>query len=765
MAEPDDDATVAVVGLAVRVPGADRDLDRFWRHVAHGIDAVSFFTPEQLLGWGVPKDLVEHPDFVPARAVLDGADRFDHRLFSYSPSDSALMDPQQRVLLECAWAALEHAGQPPVAADGNRTGVYVGTGLNVYLLDNVWPNQRAVEAAGGLGLIIGSDKDFAATRIAYKLNLQGPAVTVQAACSTSLVAVHQAVQALLTYDADVALAGAATVAPPTRRGHRYEPGGIFSADGRCRAFDAAADGTVPGDGAGVVVLKRLADARRDGDTVHAVIRGSAVNNDGLRKAGFTAPGPTGQAAVISAALEVAGVDPDTVGLIETHGTGTALGDPIEVAALRQVFDSDRPDRAPCALGAVKSVVGHLDTAAGVIGLVKTVLALKHRTVPPIAHLGTPNPRIELAGSVFELPVAARPWTPIDGVLRAGVSSFGIGGTNAHVVLEAAPDPAPRRRRHVTELVLVSAKTAAAAQDAVDRAVGFVARTAPDDLADVAYTLRTGRAELPWRAAFLTGPHGPAAGTGAPGPAVRQVDAKARARGVGLYLTAVGELTGNRPNYDADPVYRATADEGAALLRGQPLDEPARERATRLVACVGLARSLRGRGIAPDELAGAGLGLLAGAVVAGVLTLPEAVALLRGDPAPARPRPAGLPLRPAGGEPLTDAECADPARWRAAALAPAAPQPPPPDADRLLWVEVGTSVTPRFGSDPSTLPTDRHARLLATVGALWQLGLTGPWDPAYDTGRRRVPAPTYPFAATRHYLDAPATHLETEERHH
>ncbi|MDI5939834.1 ketoacyl-synthetase C-terminal extension domain-containing protein, partial [Micromonospora sp. DH15] len=222
----------------------------------------------------------------------------------------------------------------------------------------------------------------------------------------------------------------------------------------------------------------------------------------------------------------------------------------------------------------------------------------HRTVPPIAHLSTPNPRVELAGSVFDLPVAARPWTPIDGVLRAGVSAFGIGGTNAHVVLEAAPDPASRRRRHVTELVLVSAKTATAAQDSVDRAVDFVARTAPGDLADVAYTLRTGRAELPWRAAFLTGRHAPAAGTGVPGPAVRQVDAKARARGVGLYLTAAGELTGNRPNYDADPVYRATADEGAALLRGQPLDEPARERAYRLRRLLDLAAATHARRAGP-----------------------------------------------------------------------------------------------------------------------------------------------------------------------
>lgn len=761
MAELDDSAAVAVVGMAVRVPGAERDLDLFWRHVVDGVDAVSYFTPEQLLGWGADKDTVERPDFVPARAVLRDADCFDHRLFSYSPSDSAIMDPQQRILLECAWAALEHAGHPPVAADGNRIGVYVGTGLNVYLLDNVWPNERAVAAAGGLGLIIGSDKDFAGTRIAYKLNLQGPALTLQTACSTSLVAVHQAVQALLTYDADVALAGGATVAPPTRRGHLHEPGGIFSSDGRCRAFDAAADGTVPGDGAGVVVLKRLEDALRDGDTVHALIRGSAVNNDGSRKAGFTAPGPTGQAAVIAAALSVADVDPDTIGLIETHGTGTALGDPIEVAALRQVFDTDRPDRAPCALGAVKSVVGHLDTAAGVIGLIKTVLALQHRVIPPIAHLSMPNPAVKLAGSVFELPTAARPWEPIDGVRRAGVSAFGIGGTNAHVVLEEAPATRPRPRRHVTELILVSGKTAAAAQDGLDRTAAFVADAAPGELADVAYTLRTGRAELPWRAAFLTGPHG------TPGR-VRQVDAKARARGVAFHLTGAGEITGNRPNYDADPVYRAIVDEGVAQLRDQDLDEAVRERCTRLLACVGLARSLRSRGVAPRAVAGTGIGALACAVLAGVMTVADALRLLCGDVDEIRLGLAELPVYASGGEPLTVAEYGDLAYWRAQAADPPAPAALPADLDQVLWIEVGVKVTPHLGLDQPALPADRHARLLATVGALWALGLTGAWDPVHDSGRRRLPAPTYPFAATRHYLDAPAAHPNTDlntERHH
>ncbi|MBM0276019.1 ketoacyl-synthetase C-terminal extension domain-containing protein [Micromonospora tarensis] len=383
-----------------------------------------------------------------------------------------------------------------------------------------------------------------------------------------------------------------------------------------------------------------------------------------------------------------------------------------------------------------------------IGLIKTVLALTHRTIPPIAHLRTPNPAIRLDGSVFELPSTARPWASVDGVRRAGVSAFGIGGTNAHVVLEQAPPTRPRPRRHVPQLLLVSAKTAAVAQDSLDRVTAFAAETAPGELADLAYTLRTGRAELQWRAALLTLAHGEATG-------VRRVDEAARARGVALHLTGAGELTGNRPNYDADPVYRRTVDEGVALLRGHHLGDGVRERCDRLLACVGLTRSLISRGVTPRALAGSGVGVLAGAVVAAVMSLAYALALLRGADAPdVRLNPAELPLH-------VDGRPDDHAYWRAQAARPAASVPLPDEPDRVLWVEVGTSVTPHLGADQPPLPADRHARVLATVGALWQSGLTDGWDPVHDTGRRRLPAPTYPFAATRHYLDAPGANPNRE----
>jgi len=689
-----DSGRIAIVGMAARLPGADRDLDRFWQNTADGVESISFFTRDELLGWGVPAELADQPNFVPARGVVEGADRFDHRLFSYSPQDAALMDPQQRVLLECAWSALEHSGHAPVGIDGNRTAVFAGTGMNVYLLDNLWPNERVLKAAGGFGLVIGSDKDYAATRIGYKLNLQGPALTTQTACSTSLVAVHLAVQSLLTYDADLALAGGATIAPPTRRGHLHEPGGIFSPDGRCRAFDRDAAGTVPADGAGVVVLKRLEDALHDRDTIHAVIAGSAVNNDGARKAGFTAPGPSGQAAVIRSALEVADVDPATIGLIETHGTGTALGDPIEVAALRQVFHT--PGRAPLALTALKSNVGHLDTAAGVAGLIRMALALRHRTIPPVAHFTAPNPALELDTSTLWVPSAAKTWDAIDGVRRGGVSAFGIGGTNAHVVVEEAPEPRTRRRRRSPELIMVSAKTEQAAQDSLARVAAFVAGAQVHDLGDAAHTLRTGRTPLPWRATFVTGePHrAPVRAVAAPG--------------VPFVVTGAGELTGNRPNYDADPVYREIVDAGTAHLRAVGVERTAAME--RFLAAVGLAAALRAHGVEPSAVLGTGT---AAACVAGELTLEEGLHRAAKD----------------------------------------LPYPEVPDGP---WVEIGTAVTLHLPGEVLDLPVNRHARLLAVVGRLWELGMAGEWTPATGTGRHRVPVPTYPFAATRHYIDAPAT---------
>jgi acyl transferase domain-containing protein len=697
--------------------------------------------------------------------VLAGYDQFDGQLFGYSPHDSVLMDPQQRILLECAWSALEHAGYPPIAEDGNRIGVHVGTGMNVYLLDLLWPDTRAVQRAGGLQTLISSEKDYAATRIAYKLNLQGPAFTVQTACSTSLVAVHLAVQSLLTYDADMALAGGASVAPPTRRGYLSQQGGIFSPDGRCRVFDKDANGTVGADGAGIVVLKRLEDALRDGDTVHAVILGSATNNDGARKAGFTAPGPEGQAAAINSALSVAGVDPDTIGYVETHGTGTALGDPIEVSALREVFGSDRGDRPGCSLGALKSVMGHLDTAAGVAGLIKTVLALQHRTIPPVARFSEPNPALELEKTVFSVPTAATDWPEIDGTRRAGVSSFGIGGTNAHVVLEEAPPPprTGRRSRVGIELMLVSAKTEAAAAESLAPVGAAVAEIEPAELAGIAYTLRTGRVEFPWRGYFVRTSDEPLRSL----RPVRRASREAAERGVAYFFTGSGALPGSPLTYDQDRHFRSVLDRGYAALRaaGREDHHDSKERVGRFAVGVAWFEVLRRYGIRPVAMAGQGVGAVVSAHAAGVFSFETGLDLaLRRQPTGIALASTSIPLHgPVDGRLLSSAELTDLEYWAArfdeshdGSFAPPALREPGPAA----WLEIGTQTLPQVdGAQPEM--SNGYDKMLTSIGLLWEMGIGGPWDAELDVGRRRIPAPGYPFASTRHYLEIPAA---KQERH-
>jgi acyl transferase domain-containing protein len=758
---PDDNGQdrIAIIGMGIRLPGAGRDLDRFWQNIESATEAMTFFERDDLRSWGYPDEVIDHPDFVPVRSVLDDYDRFDHRLFGYSPQDAVLMDPQQRVLLETAWSALEHAGYPPIAPDGNRIAIHVGTGLNVYLLDILWPNTRAVKSAGGLQILISSDKDFAATRIAYKLNLQGTAFSVQTACSTSLVAVHLAVQSLLTYEADVALAGAASVGPPTRRGHMYEPGGIFSPDGRCRTFDSGASGTVDADGAGILVLKRLDDAIRDRDTIHAVIAGTAAINDGARKTGFTAPGPDGQATAVRTALATAGLEPDSVGLVEAHGTGTVLGDPIEVSALRQVFDTDRADRQPVALGALKSIMGHLDTAAGVVGVIKTVLAMKHKTIPPVARFTEANPALELDKSVLYVPAEATPWEPIDGVRRAGVSSFGIGGTNTHVVLEEAPahTGATPPRRIGSVLIPVSAKTEEAARQSLQRVDEFVAGAAPEQLADIAYTLRTGRVEFPWRGFVLRTPDEEMK----PLLPVRRATPQAAERGVGYFFSGGGRMPGSPHTYNLDRFFREIVDRGYAELKARN-DDPdleTRERAGRFAIAVAWADALRRRGVRPAALAGQGVGAVAAACVAGVLTFSDGIALAVGAPVTSAMGTPAIPLYAPDGTPIAETTAAywaarfDEEHDRAFA-------PPTAGPDPAAWLEIGTQVLPHLDGEVPPM-SNGYDRLLGSVGLLWTLGIGGAWDDALDEGRGRVPAPIYPFAPTRHYLDIPAT---AKERH-
>ena len=485
------DRRIAVIGMAARFPGAPT-LARYWENLLAGVVSTTRFTRAELIAAGLPAPLVDDPAYVPVSGALDDIAGFDAELFGISPAEAAVTDPQQRLFLQICHEALEHAGY---GGAGGRVGVYAGSGMNLYSLRTYLRENLAGADAGdqlaALQVAIGNEPDFLATRVAYRLGLTGPAVTVRSACSTALVAVHSAITALLAGDADMALAGAAALHVPGAAGYRHEPGSILSATGVCRAFDAAADGTVGGNGVAAVLLKPLEAALADGDTVHAVILGSAINNDGAAKVGYTSPSVAGQVAVVRDALASAGVEPGSIGYVEAHGTGTALGDPIEVEALREAF-TGRAE--PLLIGSVKPNVGHLDSAAGMAGLLKAVLALRAGVVPPQANFDTPNPALRLDDGLIAVPTTPTSW-PLPGVRRAGVTALGVGGTNAHVVLEQAPDQPPTPDRDVPWVVPLSARVpealaelAEATADALDGA----------DPADVLTTLGAGRRRLPHR---------------------------------------------------------------------------------------------------------------------------------------------------------------------------------------------------------------------------------------------------------------------------
>lgn len=490
------DLDIAVIGMAGRFPGA-ANIEEFWRNLAEGVESISFPSDDELTRMGVPLATMRHPRFVRAAPLLHDVDRFDANLFGYSPREAELIDPQHRLFLECAWESLESAGYQSDKHDG-LIGVYAGTSLSSYLLYNLLPTMTDIHSEESLEMMIGNDKDFLSTRVAYKLNLKGPALTVQTGCSTSLVAVHLACQALLNYQCDMALAGGVSVHVPQRTGYYYQENGINSPDGHCRAFDARGQGTLFGSGVGIVVLKRLADALDHGDCIHAVIQGSAINNDGSQKVGFTAPSVEGQSNVILAAQALAGVEPGSITYVECHGTATALGDPVEFHALANAFASGTSRKRFCALASVKSNIGHLDAAAGVAGLVKTILALKHRRLPPSIHFESPNPKIDLEDSPFYVNRALSEWRNGSGPLRAAVSSFGIGGTNAHVILEEAPAIEPSGPSRDFQLLVLSARTSSALDTATGNLADHLKQHPETSFADTAFTLAVGRKNLLFR---------------------------------------------------------------------------------------------------------------------------------------------------------------------------------------------------------------------------------------------------------------------------
>lgn len=643
MAEPMPAHAIAIVGLAGRFPQAE-DLDAFWRNIAGGVESLATLSDAQLDAAGVPVALRENPAYVRRGTFVEQAEHFDAGFFGYSPREAQVLDPQQRVFLECAWEAIEHAGYAPGALP-ESVGVYAGASMNSYVHAQLLRNLALAEAVGGYQIMLGNDKDFLCTRVSYKLGLRGPSMTIQTACSTSLVAIQVACRALQRGECDMALAGGVSITFPLGAGYLYQEGMILSPDGHCRPFDADARGTRAGAGAGIVVLKRLSEALADGDTVHAVIRGIAINNDGAGKAGYTAPSVEGQVEVIATAQALAGVAPRSIGYVEAHGTATPLGDPIEIAALTQAFRASTPDVGFCRLGSLKANLGHLDAAAGVAGLIKTVLVLKNAQLPPLVNFRTPNPALQLERSPFQASAAGSAWATEAGTpRRAGVSSFGIGGTNAHAVLEEAPAQPALPAARDAQLLVLSARSDAALDAACARLAAHLEAHPEQPLADVAYTLQTGRQAFAHRRA-LVAPDRAAAIAALREPQRPPVHAgrhEGGTRPVAFLFSGQGSqhATMGRGLYRTEPVYRAVVDRCADILQpligadirtllhadggGAALAETRITQPALFVTEVALATLWQHWGVVPQAMLGHSIGEYVAAHLAGVMSLEDAL---------------------------------------------------------------------------------------------------------------------------------------------
>lgn len=651
------DNDIAIVGMAAHLPGA-ADIGEYWDNLKGGVESIRRLSEAELLAAGESPARMRHPNFVPAAALLDGYDMFDAEFFGFSPKEAAILDPQHRHFLETAWEALENAGHPPENFDG-AIGAYGGCGMGSYFYFNLCSNPDLV-AETGMFLLrhTGNDKDFLTTRLSHVLDLKGPSVAVQTACSTSLVAIHYACQALLSGECDMALAGGVTIELPQGRGYVFEDGEILSPDGHCHAFDHRAQGTVFGSGAGVVVLRRLADAIADGDHIWAVIKGTAINNDGAAKAGYLAPSVDGQAAAIAEAHAVAGVSADSIDYVECHGTGTYLGDPIEIAALGEAFGETTDAKGFCRIGSVKTNIGHLDTAAGVAGVIKTALALSHRQMPATLNFEAPNPAIDFNNGPFRVNDKLRDWRMRNGPRRAGVNSLGVGGTNAHAVLEEAPiRPASEPSDWPYHLITVSGRSKAALDaNAVRLAAHF--RAHPEqNLADIAWTLKNGRRAFEKRRVLVAASPEQAAElleSNDPRRVFNHISVGDDADLVFMFPGGGAQYAGMaRDLYETEPEFREWMDRGLDHLQARLdydirsiwLPEPGAEAAATerlkqpsvqlpliMITEYALARLWMSWGVRPAALVGHSMGENTAACLAGVMSFEDCIGLvlLRGQ---------------------------------------------------------------------------------------------------------------------------------------
>ncbi|MEX1174879.1 MAG: beta-ketoacyl synthase N-terminal-like domain-containing protein [Mycobacterium sp.] len=640
---------IAIIGMAGRFPGAE-SVTKFWDNLRAGEESVTTLSEEMLTAAGVSASTLANPAYVRRAAMLKGIDEFDAEFFGITPYTARMMDPQQRLFLQTAWHALEDSGYDPATYDGS-IGVFASSTASGYLMDNLMSHRDTKKLVGEgitvemFNLVLLNDKDYLATRVSHELNLRGPSLSVQTACSSSLVAMHLACQSLLSGECDMALTGASAVRLPHNVGYTFEPGAMVSPSGHCRPFDVKSDGTIFGSGVAALILKPMQAALDDGDRIHAVIRGSAVNNDGAMKMTYAAPAVAGQAEVIAEAHAVAAVDASTIGYVETHGTGTPLGDPIEIEALRQAFDAGEGERtSPCMIGSVKSNIGHLDAASGVVGLVKTILCLKNRAIPPTVHYTAPNPELHLQNTPFVVADSYSGWES-DAPRRAGVSSFGVGGTNAHVVVEEAPATSPAGNTPSgPQVLLLSARTADSLPEAKAALAAALDTDVEIEIADVAFTLANRRLHEVRLAAVVADRADAVAvlaaaehdnvsiGTCPPGiiPGAQRV--AFMFPGQGSQHVGMG-----RGLYDSEPVFREIFDRCAAgfteqlsidlkveVFEGPSLEPTDLAQPALFSVEYALAQLIISYGVSPAALAGHSIGELVAATVAGVFDLDSAI---------------------------------------------------------------------------------------------------------------------------------------------
>jgi 3-oxoacyl-(acyl-carrier-protein) synthase/thioesterase domain-containing protein len=768
-------SAIAVIGMAGRFPGA-ADTGAFWKNLIAGVEAIHRFTEDELRAARVGEEVIADPSYVKACGRLEGIEMFDASFFGMSPRDAAIFDPQHRIFLECAWEAMENAGYVGEAMAG-PVGVFATCGMSEYMIKNVMTNPEIMAEVGAwLVRHTGNDTNFLATRVSYELNLRGPSVNVQTACSSALVAVHLACQSLLNGECDLALVGGATVYPEQDRGYFWREGEILSPDGRTRSFDASAAGTIFSSASACVVLKRLADALRDGDTVLAVVRGSAVNNDGHDKVGYLAPSVSGQARAIREAIEIAGVSSEEVSYVEAHGTATRIGDPIEIAALTQAYRASTDKKGYCAVGSLKSSIGHTGEASGGAAFVKAVLALQHRLIPPSLNYESPNPQCDFPSSPFFVNTKLRPW---DAARRiCGVTSLGAGGTNCHVVLEEAPEPPPPAPSRSRELLVVSARTPAALEAAAQNLARHLEENTASSLADAAFTLAVGRKAFRHRCAVVAKDTREAARALASKEARDAVTGEAtESVQIALFFPGSGgRLLGAAGELSSEPAFVEAMEACLACLRPRVEEALLMPGAGTLPALFAaeyaVGRLLLSWGVVPAIVAGEGAGEYVAACFAGILSLEDTSVLIAEcsrwtePPSPGElerfaqlcrtvrldePRIRVASSRTGGW--VTNAQATDPQFW----------SDPPPGA-----CPKGAAVTrpgaARFEPDvagllreaipalpPAGDPRTDLEFFLAAVGRLWTAGgieLGGLYE---GQARRRVPLPTYPWQRSRYWI--------------